>query len=73
MLYRIQPILFPQGEPTKDDIGHTHLTNEGKFIVCKQIQPTAITLPDDQVPLPKEEDWKVRMSGMIIFCISAVN
>lgn len=37
-LIKITPIYFPYGEPSKDDINHTHLKTSGECIVVKEIK-----------------------------------
>ena len=36
-LVSVEPITFPYGEPTGDDIKHTHLKENGECIVHKKI------------------------------------
>lgn len=36
-LVRIEPITFPHGEPTKEDVSHTFLKDSGECIVVKEI------------------------------------
>lgn len=36
-LVSVEPITFPYGEPTEDDIKHTHLNANGECIVHKKI------------------------------------
>lgn len=37
-LIKITPINFPNGEPTADDINHTHLKENGDCLVIKNIE-----------------------------------
>lgn len=38
-LVKIVPIVFPYGEPTKDDIKHTVLKENGQCLVIKKLEP----------------------------------
>lgn len=38
-LVRIEPIVFPYGEPTENDINNTFLKEDGVCIVTKEIAP----------------------------------
>jgi large subunit ribosomal protein L30 len=38
-LIKIEPIIFPHGEPTSNDINHTFLKENGECIVIKEINP----------------------------------
>ncbi|XP_075979170.1 mitochondrial ribosomal protein L30 [Anticarsia gemmatalis] len=38
-LVKITPIVFPYGEPTKDDINYTVLKENGQCIVTKKLEP----------------------------------
>lgn len=38
-LIRVTPIVFPYGEPTKDDINYTILKENGECIVAKKLEP----------------------------------
>ena len=68
-------MLFPDGEPTPDDIGRTQLTNDGKFIIYKELTPQQ-QVDDDKVPTPQLTDWKVsdhdNSDYTIFVCISTV-
>jgi len=55
-LVKIQPVMFPDGEPTSDDIGSTQLTNDGKFIIYKELTPQQVD-DVDKVPTPQLTDW----------------
>lgn len=38
-LVKITPIVFPYGEPTKDDIKYTVLRENGECLVVKKLEP----------------------------------
>lgn len=38
-LIKIEPIVFPHGEPTKDDINYSFLKENGDCVVIKSIDP----------------------------------
>ncbi|XP_039265429.2 uncharacterized protein LOC120341062 [Styela clava] len=56
-LIRIHPIQFPNGLPTKEDIGGTHLKSNGELIIFKRLEN-----PENEnvlAPELKQEQWKV--------------
>lgn len=59
-LIKVDPIMFPYGEPTETDINHTHLTPTGECIVHKDIaiDPARIEAADKFIndPLRLDKD-----------------
>ncbi|CAG9110173.1 hypothetical protein JYU34_010897 [Plutella xylostella] len=57
-LIKVTPITFPYGEPSKDDIKHTLLKENGECIVIKQLEPNpkAIEALDKFDSNPKKMD-----------------
>merc|ERR1719354_235622 len=53
-LVKIQPIRFPDGMPTDDDVGYTNLKPNGEFVITKKLTTTT-----DDIPLPANEDYKI--------------
>lgn len=37
-LISVEPIIFPYGEPTAEDVKHTHLKEDGECIVHKKLE-----------------------------------
>lgn len=54
-LTKIQPITFPDGLPTEEDVGFTNLNSDGVFKITKQLK----TLTEDDIPVPAPEDYKI--------------
>nr|CAB3260296.1 uncharacterized protein LOC100175065 [Phallusia mammillata] len=57
-LITIKPVRFPQGLPTKEDIGYTQLHNDGRFVIYKRIEPQP-TKEEDKIPTSGPEEYKV--------------
>lgn len=57
-LIKVDPITFPYGEPTQDDINNTYLTPNGECIVTKDISidPKRIEATDEFINDPKRLD-----------------
>lgn len=57
-LIRIDPITFPYGEPTRNDVNHTYLTPTGECIVTKDISidPKRIEATDKFINDPTRLD-----------------
>lgn len=57
-LVRIDPIIFPHGEPTANDINHTHLSATGECRVTKEIaiDPARIEAVDKFIKDPTRLD-----------------
>ena len=58
-LIKIQPIRFPQGYPTEEDIGGTHLKKNGEFIIFKKLENGSDVDADSLTPQLNISKWKV--------------
>lgn len=62
-LIDVQPITFPNGEPTEDDVNHVQVRHDGKCIVDKRLAPETVDLAaSTDVKLPSREIVRWRLN-----------
>lgn len=58
-LVKVQPLRFPQGYPTEDDIGETLLKSNGEFVIFKRLEENECVEDESLVPQLELSQWKV--------------
>lgn len=61
-MIKISPITFPNGEPTKSDIGSTYLKDNGELVIIKSLKPSEEIVKATEI----EDNKETKMDGETI-------